>query len=385
MQLSYTSEQTMLSDQARRYLGDHYGFDQRRGYQAGGGHDSAVWNSFAGFGWLAFTFSEENGGLGLGAISVQALSEEFGRSLVLEPFLEVAIEAAALIENAAGRGLCRELAAPIIAGERIVLPAHSEAGARYHAHHVETTAVVVGDKVRLSGVKSQIAHAQSADAFIVSARESGGPRDPEGISLFIVPADCMTIAGPEAQLIDGTIAFDVVFEDVNLPVSARLGQAGRGATALEYARQHAISAMLGMAVGSMHELITMTADYLKTREQFDQPLSEFQALRHKLADMVIWTARARSAALMAANALEETGNPAQGHRIASAKAECARAGRRVGQMAIQLHGGVGTTEELEVGHHFRSLEAMGLRFGDCDHHLATLARELGTTNVAWGS
>lgn len=381
MQLSYTDEQMMLADQARRYLEAEYGFEQRRARQVAGGHDPQVWRSFAGFGWLGLTFAEGQGGSGLGAMSILPLAEELGRALVLEPFLETVIEAGTLIEAGATPEQAAALIAPIIAGDSIVLIAHAEADARFYPHHVETSATEQGGKVRLSGHKSRIAHALTADTFIVSARESGGPRDAQGISLFVVPADRVTIVKPATLLIDGTRASDLVLDGVDIPVSARLGAAGAAAPILEKARQRAILGLLGMSVGSMAALIEQTAQYLKTREQFDQPLSAFQALCHKLADMAIWTERARSAAWLAANALAEVGDNQHTRRsIAVAKAECAVAGRRVGQTAVQLHGGIGTSEELEIGHHFRSLESMGVRFGDRTHHLAEIAGEFGTTN-----
>lgn len=381
MQLSYTDEQMILGDQARRYLEAEYGFEQRRARQAVGGHDPQVWHSFAGFGWLGLTFAEDHGGIGLGAVSILPLAEEMGRALVLEPFLETVIEAGALIEAGATPEHAAALIAPIIAGDSIVLTAHTETDARFYPHHVETSATEQGGKIRLSGQKSRIAHAQIADTFIVSARESGGPRDAQGISLFVVPSDRVTIVNPATLLIDGAWASDLVLDGVDIPVSARLGAAGAAAPILEMARQRAILGLLGMSVGSMTALVEQTGQYLKTREQFGQPLAAFQALCHKLADMAIWTERARSAAWLAANALAEVGNNQHTRRsIAVAKAECAVVGRLVGQTAVQLHGGIGTSEELEIGHHFRTLESMGVRFGDRTHHLAEIAGEFGTKN-----
>jgi Acyl-CoA dehydrogenases len=370
----------MLADQARRYLETEYSFEQRRARQAAGGHDPQVWRSFAGFGWLGLTFPEDCGGIGLGAVSILALAEEMGRALVLEPFMETVIEAGALIEKGATPEHAVALIGPIIAGDSVVLPAHTEADARFHPHHVETSAIEKGGCIRLSGHKSRIAHAQIADTFIVSARESGGPRDSEGISLFVVPSDQVTIVKPATQLIDGTLASDLVLDGVDVPVSARLGVAGAAAPILEKARHRAILGLLGMSVGSMAALVEQTGQYLKTREQFGQPLSAFQILRHKLADMAICTERARSAAWLAANALAgESGTQHTRRSIAVAKAECAITGRLVGQTAVQLHGGIGTSEELEIGHFFRSLESMGVRLGDRTHHLAEIAGKFSTT------
>lgn len=380
MQLSYTDEEMMLADQARRYLQTEYSFGQRRTRQADGGHDPKVWSSFAEFGWLGLAFSNDYGGIGLGAVSILALAEEMGRALVLEPFLEAVIEAGTLIETGATPEHAAALIKPIIAGDSIVLLAHTEADARFHPHHVEASATEKGGSIRLSGRKNRIAHAQSADTFIVSARETGGPRDAQGISLFVVPSDQVTVINPATPLIDGTWASDLVLDGVDIPVSARIGAAGAAAPILEAARHRAILGMLGMSVGSMTALVEQTGQYLKTREQFGQPLSEFQILRHKLADMAIWTERARSAAWLAANALAGVSNTQHTRRsIAVAKAECAVAGRMVGQTAVQLHGGIGTTEELEVGHYFRSLESMGVRLGDRTYHLAEIAGKLGTT------
>ncbi|QIK41565.1 acyl-CoA dehydrogenase family protein [Pontivivens nitratireducens] len=380
MQLSYKDEEMMLADQARRYLQTEYSFERRRTRQADGGHDPKVWRSFAEFGWLGLAFANDYGGIGLGAVSILALAEEMGRALVLEPFLEAVIEAGTLIETGAAPEHAAALIKPIIAGDSIVLLAHTEADARFHPHHVEASATEKGGSIRLSGRKNRIAHAQIADTFIVSARETGGPRDAQGISLFVVPSDRVTIVNPATPLIDGTWASDLVLDGVDIPVSARIGAAGAAAPILEAARHRAILGMLGMSVGSMTALVEQTGQYLKTREQFGQPLSEFQILRHKLADMAIWTERARSAAWLAANALAGVSNTQHTRRsIAVAKAECAVAGRMVGQTAVQLHGGIGTTEELEVGHYFRSLESMGVRLGDRTYHLAEIAGKLGTT------
>ncbi|KZY34431.1 hypothetical protein A3731_02950 [Roseovarius sp. HI0049] len=379
MQLSYTDEQMMLADQARRYLETEYSFEQRRARQAVGGHDPQVWRSFAGFGWLGLTFAEDYGGIGLGAVSILALAEEMGRALVLEPFLETVIEAGTLIETGATPEHAAALIRPIIAGDSIVLPAHTEADARFHPHHVEASATEKGGSIRLSGHKNRIAHAQTADSFIVSARETGGPRDAQGISLFVVPSDRVTVVNPATPLIDGTWASDLILDGVDIPVSSRIGAAGAAAPILETARHRAILGMLGMSVGSMAALVEQTGQYLKTREQFDQPLSAFQILRHKLADMAICTERARSAAWLAADALAGERDTQHTRRsIAVAKAECAISGRLVGQTAVQLHGGIGTSEELEIGHYFRSLESMGVRLGDRTHHLAEIAEAFGT-------
>lgn len=380
MQLSYTEEEMMLADQARRYLQTEYSFEQRRARQADGGHDPKVWRSFAEFGWLGLAFANDYGGIGLGAVSILALAEEMGRALVLEPFLEAVIEAGTLIQTGATPEHAAALIKPIIAGDSIILLAHTEADARFHPHHVEASATEKGGSIRLSGRKNRIAHAQIANTFIVSARETGGPRDAQGISMFVVPSDRVTVVNPATPLIDGTWASDLVLDGVDIPVSARIGAAGAAAPILETARHRAILGMLGMSVGSMTALVEQTGQYLKTREQFGQPLSEFQILRHKLADMAIWTERARSAAWLAANALARVSNTQHKQRsIAVAKAECAVAGRLVGQTAVQLHGGIGTTEELEVGHYFRSLESMGVRLGDRTYHLAEIAGKLGTT------
>jgi len=375
VQLSYTDEEAMLADQARRYLDDRYPFSGRRSRLAAGGLDPQVWQDFARFGWLGLCSPDTFEGA---APLLLALAEELGRALVTEPFVTCAVESAAILGALSESEVARALASDIASGQAVILIAHAEAGAGYDPHHVECRAVAATDgRFRLSGRKVRVAHAGRADVFLVTAREAGRAREADGISLFRVEASQVALDGPEKLLLDGTPARDLVLDGVEVTAADRLGQPGGAAAAIDSAREKAILALTGMSLGAMAALVEQTALYLETRVQFDRPLSSFQALRHRLSDMVISVERARSAAWAAVNAVAAGGRDAA-RGIAVAKVECARAGRSIAQDAVQLHGAVGTTEELKIGHYLRFLEMTGVRFGNRAYHLATITEQLRT-------
>lgn len=369
MNFNYSDEQNQLRDQLLRFMQKDYSFEQRRAIlKSVEGYSPVAWKQFAEMGLLALTLPEAQGGLGGNAVDTLVVMEVFGRGLVVEPYLSTVVLGASLLAQA-GNGAQQALLEKVGSGELLLALAHEEAGARYALSHVSTRAETSGSGYVLNGAKTVVLHGAIAHQLIVSARTSGGERDEAGISLFLVDRKMpgLQVNGYPTQ--DGQRAAEVTFKNIKLGADALLGELNQGFAPLEQAVQRAIAAICAEAVGGMAALLEITAAYLKTRKQFGLPIGSFQALQHRMADMLMAAEQARSMAYLAAAKVESADALERRRIIAAAKTLVGQAARQVGQQAVQLHGGIGVTDELNVSHYFKRLTMIGLQFGDSDHHL----------------
>jgi alkylation response protein AidB-like acyl-CoA dehydrogenase len=375
MDIEFTEEQKILQDSVERMLRASYDFDRRRGIIASeGGWSEPHWQEFANLGLLAAPFSEEAGGLGGGPIATMIIMEAFGRHLVVEPYFETVALAGALIEALAADAQRRELLDGIMSGRTLWALALLEAQSRHDLHAVSTTAEHQGDSYVLHGAKAVVVAAPWADQLIVSARTYGGSRDREGVSLFVVDRHAPNLHLQDFKTLDARRAAEIKLEGVRVPIEKLLGQEGAATVALERCRERAIAAQCAEAIGAISELNKATLEYTKTRKQFGVPLGSFQALQHRMVDMFI----AQEEATAITYALNAT--LAQGDDIAKlasvAKAKVGEAGRYVGEQAVQLHGGMGMTEELKVGHYLKRLVAINIQYGDPAFHTMRCAEDV---------
>lgn len=364
--------QTMLKDSVARYLEKNYDFETRRRLvHDQGGFSDAHWSTFVAMGWLGASLSEEQGGHGGGAVEAAIIMEEFGRVMVIEPFLAVGVLAAQTLAGIGGDvaiGLIRA----IVAGDSRVVLAHGEAAARGGIAHVATTAARDGEGWRIHGAKALVLGAPFADRFLVSARTSGAVGDAHGISLFLVPADAEGLTILPFRLADGTRAAELVLENVWAGADAILGEIDGAWQALDRAHAHAIVAVCAEAVGAMDHALWLTRDYIRTRKQFGVPIGSFQALQHRMADMLIELELCRSTLYRAlANIDADPGTRA--HAASVAKVQMGKSAKFVGGQAIQLHGGIGVTEEYAIGHYFKRLTLLDNLFGPVQAHLSVIA------------
>jgi alkylation response protein AidB-like acyl-CoA dehydrogenase len=343
-----TPEQLLIKDSVARFA-------------ASGDHGGDNWSQFAELGWLAIGAPEDLGGFG-GPLETLLVMEQFGRGLVVSPYLSQAVLAGALL-RAAGRD---DLLGPVVEGEMRYAVAYEEPHARYDPHHVATTAVRDGEAYVLTGTKVRVLDAGTANALVVSARTG------DEISLFAVPADAPGLTLTPYAAEDGHDVADVRLDGVRADATAMLGGFGDGSALLATALDHATAALCGEALGLMAVMLEMTVTYTKQRQQFGVPISSFQALQHRMAEMFVEVELARSMAYLAAMTLDEQHDDpvARARGISAAKVQIAKSGRFVGQNAIQLHGGIGMSEEYKVGHYFKRMTLVERLLGDADYHLA---------------
>ena len=374
MDIQFTEEQELLRSSVQRLLRDQYDFDACRKIVASEeGLSRKQWQAFAELGLLAAPFSEGVGGLGGGPLSTMIIMQEFGRHLVIEPFVETVVLAGGLIENA-GSPAQREAYLPqIMAGELIWALAWAEGRSRYDLSNVNTTARRQGDSYVLSGTKAAVIAAPWADKLIVSARTSGEPRDRSGVSLFVVDRHSANLHLQGFKTIDGRRAAEVTLINVQVPASQLLGTEGEGVAALEACRDRAIGALCAEAVGAMAELNSATLEYSKTRKQFGSTIGSFQVLQHRMVDMFI--AHQEALSLMQHLSLSLGANETGLSRLASgAKSKIGYAGRFIADQAVQLHGGMGMTDELNIGHYFKRISSINIQFGDPAFHVLRFAQ-----------
>ena len=374
MDIQLTEEQELLRGSLQRLLRDRYDFDARRKIVATDeGWSRKHWSAFAELGLCAAPFQESSGGLGGGPLATMIVMREFGRNLVVEPFLETVVLAGGLIEDV-GSQAQREVFLPqIMAGESIWALAWAEGRSRYDFNNVATTARRQGEVYVLNGTKATVIGAPWADKLIVSARTSGEPRDRSGVSLFVVDRQSANLHLQSFKTIDGRRAAEITLMNVQVPASQLLGTEGEGVAALEACRDRAIAALCAEAVGAMSELNSVTLEYAKTRKQFGVALGTFQVLQHRMVDMFIALEEAISLT-QHLNLSLATGEP-HGSKLASgAKSKVGYAARFIAEQAIQLHGGMGMSDELSVGHYFKRIASINVQFGDPTYHLMRYAQ-----------
>lgn len=363
-----TEERVMLRDTLRRMLGDVYSDKQRNASLATEhGISPAIWSQLAELGVLHALFGEHVGGLGGHGYDIITVFEEIGRAGVVEPVLETAVLAGGLIADL-GTTEQHALLETVMTGEHQLAFAHAEPGSRYELSRVATTARPDGDGFVLNGNKAVVANGECAQTLIVSARTAGADDSETGISLFLVPADASGMSTRGYPRIDGGYACEVELRDVKLPRAALLGSSGDAFPAIEARICVAIAAVSAEALGAMETAKQLTINHLQTRTQFGRPIGKFQVLQHRMANLLIEIEQARSAVLNLAAALDK--DRVERERNASAtKNMIGRVGRLVAEESIQMHGGIGMTQEYALAHYARRLIMVDHEFGDTDHHL----------------
>jgi hypothetical protein len=374
LNFEFSDEQRQLHDVVERYLNEQYAFERYQTIKRSqAGWDSGVWRGLAELGVLAITVPAAQGGLGFGPLETLAMMGECGRSLLLEPVLASAVIGAAVLRAFAQQNAAAELLAGIGSGEKIAVLAHYESGGRFDSQWVTSTAKRSGDGYRLDGHKAVVMHAGAADTLLVSARTAGAAGDAQGVSLFIVPSGASGVTLDEYPTMDGQRAADVYLKGVEVSAANRLGPEGGALAAIEAALDVGLAALCADAVGVMQALVDATVEYVRTRQQFGQPIGRFQALQHRIADMLVHLEQARSMSYLAALRCTDENVGERRRAMSAAKVVIGQAGRFIGQQAVQLHGGMGMTDELRVSHWFKRLTATQLMFGDSDVHLQRYA------------
>ena len=367
MDFNLSDEQQMLRDAAARYVREQCGFEARRHAAALAGWSPERWAQFADMGWLALAVPEDCGGLGCSFVETAIVAEELGRGLVLEPFVACAVLAARLIERAdapAFQTRRTSLLEGMAAGTMQIALAHSEAASRFQLDSVVLSARPEGSGWVLDGSKMMVPAAGAADHFIVSARLADSAAD--SIGLWLVPRDAVVLHA--YPLIDGTRAADISLASVFLPAEALLSAPGSALPVLEEALDRAALAQVAEALGCMEAVLEMTSDYLKTRQQFGQPIGKFQALQHRMAEMFVEVQETRSILYRGIAHLDGAA-AARRQAVSAAKVVLGSAGRFVGGQGIQLHGGIGVTDEYQIGHYYKRLLVLEKLYGDSDWHL----------------
>ncbi|HEY0435039.1 MAG TPA: acyl-CoA dehydrogenase family protein [Phenylobacterium sp.] len=369
MDFSFTEEQSMLRDTVASYLADRYGFDQRRATLAKEPYWSpAVWKAFAEeLGILGAPFPEELGGLGGGHVENMIVMEEFGKALVVEPYLGTVVIAGGFLKHSGHPG-AEALIGQIIAGEAIFAFAYAEPQGRYNLADLKTTARKDGAGYVLNGHKAVVIGAPYATHLIVTARTGGGQRDHDGVSVFIVPKDAAGVTTRDYPTVDGFRASEVILENVRVDAAALVGPEGQAMPLVETVVEEAVAATCAEACGVLRKLHEGTLEYTKQRKQFGQPISQFQVLQHRMVDMFIQVEQSISMTYMATIKLSDANE--RGKAVAAAKVQIGKACRFVGQNAIQLHGGMGMTDEMAIGHYFKRATMIETAFGSTDHYLA---------------
>jgi alkylation response protein AidB-like acyl-CoA dehydrogenase len=358
-------------------MAKEYGFEKRRAIlRSPEGMSREVWSKLAEMGLLGLQVPEEQGGVGAGAVETMLTMNAFGRGLLVEPYLPSAILATGLIRELGSPDQKEKLLARLAAGELIATPAHGEAFARYDLGRVGTSAAPGRDGFVLNGRKAVVLHAQSAALLVVSARPAGDGRSPQGaasnapgVSLFLVPRDAPGVTVLAYPTMDGQRAADVILRDVRIPRDALLGPEGGALPALSAVWDVGLAALCAEAVGALQAIFDATLEYTKTRKQFGVPIAKFQALQHRMADMLMHVEQAKSMSYLAAVRCTDADARARSHAVSAAKVLVGQACRFVGQQAVQLHGGMGMTDEMMVSHHFKRLAVIELSLGDTEHHL----------------
>lgn len=378
MNFDLTEEQRLLQDSVQRLLADRYDFAKRRGYAAeADGWSRAMWLQYAELGLLGLPFDERHGGFGGGPIDVMLVMEAFGHALALEPYLATVVLGGTALRLAGNEAQKSAILPQVAEGKMTLAFAHGERQARYDLPDVLTTATRRGGGWVLDGGKSVVLHGDSSDRLVVSARTAGERDDPNGISLFLVDAAANGVARRSYPMRDGTRAAEISLSGVEIGEQDLLGEIGAALPVIERVVEAGIAATAAEAVGAMEAMQAMTLEYLKTRQQFGRPIGDNQALQHRAAEMLMALEQGRSMAMLAAMMVEESDPAERAHNIAMAKVGVGQASKFVSQNAVQLHGGIGMTEEYAVGHYFRRCMVIEHLFGDTAHHLSRLADEVG--------
>jgi alkylation response protein AidB-like acyl-CoA dehydrogenase len=374
MNFELSEEQQMMAETIKRFVATHYTFDARAKIMASpAGYSEDVWAAIAEMGLLGLPFEAEHGGFGGTTVDVMLVMEAIGEGLLVEPYLATVGLGGRFVARAGTKAQQDRILPALVQGKHRMAFAHTEPGARYDLRQVAVTARRAGDGWVLDGEKAMVLHAGAADTLVVSARTAGAPTDAAGISLFLVPRTAAGVSLREYRTIDNLRAADVRLANVSVPGDARLGSDGQGYDLVEEVVDYATALLCAEAVGAIRYANDATLEYLKTRRQFGVPIGSFQALQHRMVEMMISYEQARSMAYLVCVKVDTAPADERRRVVSAAKIKIADACRHVSQESVQLHGGMGMTEELKVSHTFRRLTMLAQAFGDAEHHLERFA------------
>lgn len=366
MNFNLSEEQNMLKDSVARFVQDEYDFDSRCANVAADlGFNPKNWQTFAELGWLSIPFDEDHGGFGGGATDVMAVMEELGKGLVVEPFIATVLMFGGLLNKSGNAALQEANIEKIIDGSLQGAFAYLERQSRFELADVKTQAKLDGNDFVLNGVKTVVSNGMAANKVVVSARTSGEQCDEAGITLFLVDTDAPGVERTSYRLMDGQLVANIKLTDVRVSADHVLGEVGQGYPLIEAVVADGIIALGAEALGIMQKLTTTTIEYAKTRQQFGVAIGSFQALQHRMVDMFMAGEQAKSI-LYRAVCAAESGADDLALNIAALKVMIGRNGKLIGDEAIQLHGGMGFTDELDVGHYVKRLMMINTTFGDAD-------------------
>ncbi|MFZ2155121.1 MAG: pimeloyl-CoA dehydrogenase small subunit [Bradyrhizobium sp.] len=370
MDFDLSEEQRLLKESVDGLLNDSYDFDARKKYRAEkGGWSKAVWSKLAEQGLLGLPFPEADGGFGAGAVETMIVMEALGKAMVLEPYLPTVVIAGGFLRHGGSAAQKAAHIPGIIDGSKTFGFAQLEKNSRYDLSDVAATAKKKGDGWVIDGEKFVVINGENADTFVVTARTRGGQRDKAGIGVFLVPATARGIAKKGYPTQDGLHAADITFTGVEVGADAAIGDPENGLALIERVVDEARTALCAEAVGAMDESLKTTVEYLKTRKQFGVAIGSFQTLQHRAADMFVAVEQARSMSMFATMAADFDDARERATAVAAAKVQIGKSAKFVGQQSIQLHGGIGMTQEAKIGHYFKRLTMIENTFGDTEYHL----------------
>jgi alkylation response protein AidB-like acyl-CoA dehydrogenase len=372
MNFDYTDEQNALRDSLSKWAAGQYDFDKRREALKSDDAWKKNWATFAELGLLAAPLPEDFGGLGGGALDVAVVMEEFGKALVVEPYVPTVVIAANAIKYSGSDAQKDQHLTAIASGERVFAFAQAEPKSRWALNDISTSAKKDGAGYTLNGQKAVVLGGPQADHLLVTARTAGGQRDAKGVSLFIVPKNAKGVSTRDYPTMDGTRASEVYFENVSVGADALVGKADAALPLIERVVDEANAAYCSEAVGCLRLMHSLTQDYAKTRKQFGRAIAEFQVIQHRLVDIFMHVEESVSMALLATLKLGAS-DEERARAVSAAKVSIGRASRFVGQNAVQTHGGMGVTDEMRIGHYFKRVTMLDSTFGNVDYHLKRYA------------
>ena len=369
MNFEFTEEQTMIKDSVSRFVRDEYDFDTRRTIiDSDEGISREFWSMFAELGWLSVPFAEEYGGFGGSVEDIAAVMEELGKGIVVEPYASTVVVFGGLLSASDNSALKAEVIPSIIDGSCMGSLASVEVQSRHEMTDVATSATATDGGYKINGEKTVVANGGTADKFIVTARTSGDQFDCDGISLFMVDASAPGVTVKDYKMMDGQRAATVSFKDVQVSESQLLNAMGKGMDLIELVMPQILIGLSAEALGIMSTLNSTTVEYTKVRKQFDTPISSFQVLQHRMVDTFMACEQTKSMLYRALCQVGEDDRNALLKTVHALKAMVARYGKLIGEEAIQIHGGIGLTDELNIGHYVKRLMMINVSFGDGDFH-----------------
>jgi pimeloyl-CoA dehydrogenase small subunit len=378
MDFDLSEEQRLLKESVDGLLTDAYEFEQRKKYmKEKGGWSKAIWSKLAEQGLLGLPFAEADGGFGAGAVETMIVMEALGKALVLEPYLATVVIGGGFLRHGASAAQKAAHIEGIIDGSSTLAFAQLEKNSRYDLGDVTTSAKKKGNGWVIDGEKFVVVNGENADTLIVTARTKGGQRDKSGVGVFLVPSHAKGVAKKGYPTQDGLHAADITFTGVEVGSDAAIGDGENALGLIERVVDEARTAMCAEAVGAMDESLKTTVEYLKTRKQFGVAIGSFQSLQHRAADMFVAVEQARSMSMFATMATDFDDPAERAKAVAAAKVQIGKSGKFVGQQSIQLHGGIGMTQEAKIGHYFKRLTMIENTFGDTDFHMRRVSEAGG--------